>query len=299
MAKKGKTPKTQRRWEAPPVLRRLGRPMGWLLAIAALAVGWSAAERWLAGYVGKRRAGEPSVVLVDQPVWMGDRLQAKLQGTVGEVISPNPLDGEGLTRAARRLARNPWVEDVHRVRRRSPEKVTVHASYREPVALVRARDGFHLIDRKVRRLPGIYSREQLAKLDLPVIKGVEAPPPRQGKPWSGHDVRAGLKLALLIEGESFANEVQAIDVSNDRGRENPRDPHLTLVTDDGAVRWGRPPGEEKYYEPKPEEKLEHIRKLRERFGSIDAGGKVVDVYTDQVLIHPSGEGASLGYTGDS
>ncbi len=267
-------------------LLRWMRVAAWLIAVGGIAAGWYFGRAALVDYVGDRRAAVPEVKIVDAPPWMSPALSRQIRHTVAARVAPDPLDAESLESAAATLQQNPWVERVHGVSREFGGRIEVRAAYRAPVGLIHARDGYHLVDQHGRRLPGAYAQEQLDALDLPVITGVSAAPPREGEPWSGGDVSAGLQLATFIAAQPFADAVEAVDVTNFAGRHDASRPHLLLMTEDGAVRWGRAPGAEQFYEPPAETKLEHIQRVRRKYGSIDAGGQIVDVFGDSVFIHP-------------
>lgn len=269
----------------------------WLVLIGGIVAGAWFGQRALIEHIGQRRAAEPvRVELTDAPAWLGERRLAALRDAVAGAIAADPLDQASLRRAVEALAANPWVEQVHRVTRAGAGRIVAAASYRQPVALIGARDGFHLVDRAGHRLPGVYAYQELRALGLPAITGVRAAPPAQGHAWPGEDVRAGIALALQIAAEPWAGQVRGIDVANYRGRAQHGYPHLTLITARGAVRWGRAVGQEEIYEPPADQKLAMLREVQQSYGSIDANGQTVDVYLDTPMIHA--DAAAPRYTSD-
>lgn len=265
---------------------RLVRIATTLVVLAGLGIGVYFGQTYLKQRIAEQQATAVDVHLVDAPAWLGESRIAELESEVAAVVRADPLDRRSLDKAAAMLASNAWVERVRRIDRGYRGRVDVHLIYREPVALVGARDGFHLVDAEARRLPGVYPYQQVKALGLPAITGVSAAPPAEGDPWPGADVRAGLKLAMLLAGTPWAAQVRAVDVANHAGRADRSYPHLSIITADGTVRWGRTPGEESIYEPPVDEKLAMLERIADSYrGSIDAGGRVVDVFLDTPMIH--------------
>lgn len=271
---------------------------GWVATLAALGAAWHFGEGYLKQHVGERRLVQPHVVLDNLPGWVSPALADQLYIAAGSALSGNPLDQRSLAAVAESLEANPWVEQVYRVARGNAGQVVVFAQYRQPVAVVETSQGYHLVDPTGRKLPGVYKYGQLKALSLPVITGVASSAPADGQPWPGHDVAAGLSLITYLAGQPFSDQIAAVDVTNHDGRRDRARPHLYLVTRNGAVRWGRAPGEphERVYEPDPQKKLRHLLAVQQKFGSIDAGGNIVDVFTDQVLIHPAAQARRISYT---
>ncbi|MHB1157355.1 MAG: cell division protein FtsQ/DivIB [Phycisphaerales bacterium] len=258
-----------------------------------LGFGYVMGRETLMHKVGLDEAAKPDVRFVQVPAWMPPAHLERMKQQMAGVISNDPLDRQSLATAEHLLADNPWVRQVVRVERYRAGRVLVLAYFREPAALVGAKDGFHLIDAQAHRLPGVYTYDQLQQLGLPAITGCAAAPPTQGQLWPGADIVAALRLARLLMDQPFADQVRSIDVANYGGRDNPRDPHLLIKTsggDGGMVRWGRAPGEEGIYEPNAQKKLAMLRRVAASArGAIDAGGCTVDVFTDQPLSHSPAE----------
>jgi len=266
--------------------RRLLRGAGWAAGLVAAAAGLYFAHSRLSEEVAGLRAATPTVVLDAPPGWLGEARAMEIEQLAAAVVSADPMDRESLAEAAERLSANPWIAAVHRVRRAADGTVHVRASYREPVAVVGAQDGFHLVDREGRRLPGVYPWSQVERLGLPAVVGVATAPPPTGSLWRGEDVRAGIELALLIANQPYGEQVRAVDVTNHGGRVRRDEPQLALVTEGGRVRWGRPVGESGVHEPSAARKLAMLERVAEAYGGpIDAGGQVVDVYLDAPMIH--------------
>lgn len=264
----------------------LGLTVLGLLGLAvALGIGWRYGEDALERYVARTHASEVEandVVLVDRPAWMAEAVREELAALVAEQVDANPLDTHSLRDAVDALARSPWVKQVRQVRRVQGGEVLVAANYREPVAIVEALDGYHLVDEEGVELPGLYMDYQVQDLGLPLIEGASAGPAGAGKIWPDMGVRAGVDLVELLATEPYAGQIEAVDVSQRDRRGRVR---LMLRTAGGLVRWGLPVGEERTIEPEAARKLDWLRQVAAQHnGRIDAGGKVVDVYGAAVQV---------------
>lgn len=259
-ARKSKKPAANKAqpWDPQVTLARL-KVAAAIVAIALGAYGWYAAERRLDQYVAQRFGEKPTaarVQLVDAPTWMSPALRDQLRSAAASELSADPLDQQSLEAAYAAVAASPWVRSLHSVRRLGDGRVALHAAYREPVALIEARDGYHLVDAEGVRLIGPYDRAQLDALGMPVVTGVRAGAPRAGARWPGEDVAAGLSLVLLLADEPAAEQIVAYDVSSrgPGGRLN-----LLLQTRGEPILWGMPPGQGQPIEPADSVKLRHLR----------------------------------------
>ena len=276
-----------------------------LLAAAAVVIavlGWRWSEQSLRRYASVHRSvpvESASVELSPRPSWMSDMLADDLRSLVAREVDADPMDTAGLHRAARALQNSPWVRQVWQINRPAGSRVIVRAEYRRPVALIEVTDGYRLVDGQGVCLPGLYLKHQIDSVRLPVLIGVTGRTPRAGKKWSDSAVGSGLALVRLIEVEPYIDQVRAIDLGRRDTRGRMR---LAMCTrDGGVVRWGLPPGQEQSIEPSAATKKQRLVEIYRRRGSIDGGGKVVDIFGADVFIHHmdlthSDEPRSIGYT---
>jgi hypothetical protein len=207
---------------------------------------------------------------------------------------------------------NAWIEEVTLVRRevardKSVQTIQLHAKWRQPVAWVRVGENLYLIDAAGTRLPGEYRREDRVGNRMMVLAGVDLPAgggggsaavPAPGEKWSsgkdggmGEDLTAGLKLAGLLGKADFAGQIEAIDMSNVGGRHDALAPWIKLETiwqtatgTPRTIWWGRPIGQEKYYEVAAAAKVKTLGELNIQFGRIDAGRDYVDIRTENIWL---------------
>ncbi|MEX0744987.1 MAG: hypothetical protein WD118_05245 [Phycisphaeraceae bacterium] len=259
--------------------------------LVTLVVGWRYGERALMDYASARHAQtvEPEQVeLVDAP--LSPLARERLQRLVAGEVSADPLDGLGLQAAAAALRAEPWVRELHQVRRVAGGRVIVEADYREPMAVVQGRDGYHLVDETAVRLPGLYARHQLDDLrerGVPLIVGAASAPGPEGTRWPGDDVRAGLALVQELRDEAFLDQIVAYDSAD---RDAAGRLRLSLhATGGGVVRWGLPPGQEQGIDVPAAVKIDRLRQLHSKpGGAIDAGGKIVEIHGAGInLVNPA------------
>jgi hypothetical protein len=219
------------------------------------------------------------------------------------------LDGKPVKRQA--VGFNAWMENVTQVRRvvardKSVQSIQIFARWREPAAWVRVGDNLYLIDASGTRLPGEYRVSDRGANKLMVVTGVDLPTadgkpavPAPGEGWRtgaggtmGEDLAAGMQLAGQLTRQPFAAQIAAIDVTNLGGRRDSMAPWIVLDTvwqtasgrSPRVVWWGRPTGQERYYEVNGEAKIKTLNELYRRFSRIDAGRDYVDIRTEVVWL---------------
>jgi hypothetical protein len=261
---------------------------------------WWHAQRHLVNYLGshpEHAARNLQVEMVNMPSWMNPQVHDDLRLLAARQVGRNPFNVHSLRSVHDALSQNAWVDRVERVERISADHVRVHATYRQPVAFIERGSECYLIDHQGIRLPGVYRIQQATQLPLPILRGVDSPVVLEGKAWTGPAVQAGLSLVRELAREPYSHQVETIDVS---GRDSRGRIHLAIMTGrGGVVRWGLPPGQEQSVEPPASTKRAWLAQLVRENGSIDAGGKMVDLYRAAVFVHlPPGReiGQREGYT---
>ena len=265
------------------VAGRLGAVKLLLLAIglgAALS-GWWLARRALWDYAGQHMAHPLKVELGDAPDWMDQLVRQQLSSTIVSRLTRDRFDSYELDDTVATLEQNPWVERVHRLHRRRQSHVVLSATYRRPIAIVDCEDGFHRVDRHGVQLPGLFTRGRVKALGLPLVVGVRTQPRGAGRLWLGEDLAAALGLIEVLSGQSYFDQIEAVDVHDLDRRGQPR---LVLRTRHGMVRWGLRPGRGEPIEPNTATKLRRLAQVYREWQSIDAGGKTVDIFGPAVFI---------------
>jgi hypothetical protein len=235
-----------------------------------------------------------------------DRLQNPQDQEILRAIAENytGIEKDGTNRWT--LRSNGWIKQITEVRRviapdRKSQTIEIYAEYRKPAAWVLHGAKAYLIDADMVRLParvggpsGEYTAaDRKIYPNLMTITGLDASPkavPAPSATWAAADLSAGMKLANLLRREAFISQIDAIDVSNFQGRKNDREPWIVLNTiwastadasKPRVVHWGRPIGEEKFYEVSAGAKLKVLKQLHVLYNRIDANHDYVDIRTEQ------------------
>ena len=218
----------------------------------------------------------PVLTLLDLPADIPDLVEADLYGAAADLLTRPWLDKQLCRDLAGRLASVGWVERVNFVRRRADGVFEVSCRYRLPVAMVRQRNEFILVDAAGVRLPGSYRRNPSWLL----IEGVEQEAPAPGVMWKGEDLRAALAVLTALESELCFGQITGVAVDHFAGRRDRRRSHVALLTDqtDGRIAWGSAPGYE-VEENTTAQKIAILRANCDRTGRADANHPVIDVST--------------------
>lgn len=273
----------------------------WILkgSVAALVLGsviWGMVR--LREHVGQTLAysqDPPAVILRNRPAWMSDGLAAQIARSVQPTQGSSALDRNVLAEVAAALQANSWVKQVHQVRRgyerAAGDTIEIECEYRAPMALVASNNQYILIDTDGVRLPEscVYTQAPPpivfapdGRVNIRIIEGVAALPPREGYVWPGEDLKAGLDLVKLLYGRDYADDVIRVSVANFSQRGH-RDGQITLLTRQGTkIAWGEPINRDFYAEVHPTQKLNRLAALYRKTGRCDGGYEFVSLRMDAV-----------------
>jgi len=236
---------------------------------------------------------------------------------------------DGKQQNGQEVGYNAWIRKVTEVRRdqgkdKTEQTIRISAEWRVPAAWIRVDapaasapatlpDGatlvtrpsaFYLVDTEGVRLPGEYHAADRTGAGLMTITGIEMPAdgadavPAPGQKWTpgkgtvlGDDLTAGMQLVDALRRQRFARQIDAIDMSNFKGKKDVQAAWIELETvwrkADGSprtVEWGRPIGEEKYYEVQAPVKIQRLNNFYAQFNRIDAGRDYVDIRFDWTML---------------
>jgi len=255
-------------WDPQRTLAGL-KILGIAAAVILTIVGYCWLEQSLMIYTSQTTTATvlaEQIRLIDAPQWLDQDVAQRLQRITAQRINDDPMDAESLRIAAKVLAAEPWIAGVRQVRRGSNGVVSIHADYRQPVALIEMGNAYGLVDRQ----GALLKWDDPATWALPVITGISrsrlAMP---GQRYSGEDITAALALAQTLGGEPYMDQVTSIDAS---GRDRMGRVQLVLYTDRSWVVWGPSPGSERSWEPGAAKKLGLLREAA-RVSTIDAAGR--------------------------
>jgi hypothetical protein len=265
-----------------------------IIFISALAI----AFHFTREYVDKRVAFStqpPTIVLTNRPVWMTDLLAEQIIRSVRPAGTYSAFDEQMLADRVAILKTNPWIKEVKQVRRvygKAPgDTVEIDCDYRAPIALIHWGEYFWLIDGDGVRLPEQFTANHVKDIvvgqdkhiNIRVIEGVSKPPVEAGHKWPGEDLVAGIDMVKQLYGQPWAEEIVKVDVSNFEGRNEMKEPQITLVTKyDTVIRWGEPLNLKFFVEAPPAVKLSRLEDVYKQYGRIDAKQPWIDIRFDWI-----------------
>jgi hypothetical protein len=247
-------------------------------------------------FVGRKIAFPPEpphVVLKNRPVWMSDLLAEEIVRAAKPAGAHSAFDHQVLVDIDRILRASPWIRDVRQVRRvyqdQPGDTIEIDCDYRAPVALVEWGSYYWLVDGEGVKLPAQFTAGQLNhvvygadhKMNIRVIRGVQSPPVNAGNKWGGDDLQAGLDMLKTLYGQSFAEEIVSVDVSNYDHRQSLRNAQLTLWTvRNTQIHWGTPINGRTEFEIPTARKLENLKLIYAKCGRVDAVHEELDIRLD-------------------
>jgi hypothetical protein len=121
-------------------------------------------------------------------------------------------------------------------------------------------------------------------MNIRIIDGVHNPPVQSGQKWPGGDLAAGLEMVKLLYGQTYAEDIVKVDVSNFAGRLDLKEPQLVLGTKyDTQIRWGRPVNSKDFFVEIPTaRKLDLLRRVYEQYGRADGRQQWIDIRFDKI-----------------
>lgn len=303
-SKKPKTVKVKDPARSDLIRRAVLHSLSAIVLIGLLAFGYYRLKKYVEGdlLVATR---PPRVVIKNRPAWMSDALAAQIVHSLQPTSAHSAFDKKLLVDTVATLNRNPWIKQVHEVRRaydKEPgDTLEIDCDFRAPIALVHWKDLFWIVDTEGVKLPEEFTVAQLpsiirgadGKLNIRIVEGVAEAPVESGRQWAGADLAAALDLVKLLYGQPFAEEIVQVDVANYGGRIDPREAQISFITKyDTAIRWGRPLNAKDFFaEIPPSEKLDHLRQIWQQYHRVDAGVQWIDIRLDKIT-YPTARDAS-------
>lgn len=252
----------------------------------------------------------PTVTIRNRPAWMSDALALQIARAVRPHGARSAMDHQLLKDIAEVLSHNPWVRQVRQVRRaygQAPgDIIEIDCEFRAPIALVPYRNEYILVDGEGHKLPERFPITQQpprvlfgsdGRVNIRIIEGVAAMPPYvDGQRWAGEDLQAGLDMVKLLYDQPFAEEIHRVNVANYKGRRNPREAQIALITRYRTeIRWGEPVKLAFHAEVSPSEKLQRLATLHQRYGRVDCGHPWIDIRLDRIMYPSEDRPLARGY----
>lgn len=229
-----------------------------------------------------------SIVLEDPPAWVGQQLKKKIyDAAIAGIKDLTP--GENTTRSIQSNLQHgvAWLDDVKV--QTTHEQIIIQAAYRRPIALVKL--GLHKF----------YVDEELTVLDfvpisnLPIVKveGLSSVMkiPSPGQVWRREDLAEAVAILVKLDrmdrlvtpDKPLLYEIESIDVSNYKGRQDKRFAHIIFYAKDSTeIIWGAEIGTwAQHFEAKDEEKLAKLYNYYKQRGSLQHGAKYINLRDPQ------------------
>lgn len=263
---------------------RAGMAALWLIGAAGLVAGWIFGVPRLEAYVSDHnRATAVQVRFAHVPKWMSEEVHTQLLLTAKHQLRADPLMRDDLAAAREALMTTGWFIDVSQVRRVEPGLVEIRATFADPYALIRDREGDHLVDRSGRLLPMTFETGPPANAIVITGAGFDRPV-RAGQAWEGADVEAALQLLHVVNAQPWRDQVVQIDASEYLSGER-----LSLLTATPCrIIWGRSPTEQSAVEVPASQKVKYLTWLFENYQRIDMGhAGTIDIRGDKVDLWPA------------
>jgi hypothetical protein len=253
----------------------------------ALIVGLVFLDRYIKKNVSP--AGETAYIeLSDPPAWISQSLRDKIIAAALASDDDIRPDEDAARLIHNNLVRSvAWLQSV-RVKT-THEKILIEADYRKPLALVKfGRQKFY-VDAEMVVLDFI----PMSRLPIVSVKGfstiIKMPP--AGKVWPQEDIAAAVAVLarldrmdkLVTPDKPLLFEIDSIDVSNFKGREDSRFAHIILYAKDKTeIIWGAEINAwAQYLEAKDEEKLAKLYTYYKEYGLLTGGAKYIDLRNPQ------------------
>ncbi len=215
--------------------------------------------------------------LIDVPLWVNEPLQTKIYAAAAPNGNLKPNEETA------RLVRNnlvrkvPWLDQV-RVQT-THDSIQISGKWRRPLVLARSSMNKFYVDSDMVVLDYV----PLPNLHIVRIEGLPLiiKTPLLGRVWQRDDIAAAVEILTNLRRmdenvtpeKPLLYDIASIDISNFKGRENTRFPHIVLYTKDNTeIIWGAELREwPKYLESTDEQKLAKLYEYYKKHGSLLGG----------------------------
>jgi len=278
-----------------------------ICVVVAIVVGFVLLDKYAKKLVPSW-ADSIEVELIEPPAWVNESLRDKIIAASTRLLAPSAGSGRALSEAegrrgegikldedAARLIQNnldrniAWLKEV--TVRTTHDKILIEADYRKPLALVKFGQLKFYVDAEMVVLDFI----PMPHLPIVKVKGaatiIRIGGPPVGKVWLQEDIAVAVAILarldrmdqLVTPNKPLLFEIDSIDVSNFKGRENSKFAHIILYAKNNTeIIWGVEIGAwAQYLEAKDEGKLAKLYTYYKEYGLLTSGAKYIDLRTPQ------------------
>ncbi|MEJ2702057.1 MAG: hypothetical protein P8Z79_06405, partial [Sedimentisphaerales bacterium] len=264
-----------------PRLVSMLKLLGAVSALCGIAIGLVLLDK----YVGETTAAPKDGIraeLVDVPAWVTEPLQEKVCAAA-RGYSGNPrLDEDAALSVQRQIAEQvAWLDNVEV--RITHGCLRIQGHWRKPIALVKSGLTKFYVDAE----QVVLDYVPMPNLSIVRVTGlplVTAVPPL-GEVWPRNDLAAAVQILerldrmdkTLTPDKPLLSEIDRINVSNYKGRENDKNAHVILYSKDNTeIVWGAEIGTwQRQLESTDEEKLAKLYGYYKIYGTLSGGVKFI------------------------
>lgn len=229
-----------------------------------------------------------TIHLVDVPEWVNEPLKERIYAAARADANDLRVHED----AARSVQRNverlvPWLHEVEV--QAAHDGIYIKGKWRKPLALVELGLRRFYVD------AGLLVLDVVPMPNLPItkVKGLSAVPrlPAPGDRWQRDDLAAAVDILSRLDqmdrsltpDKPLLYEIDRIDVSNFKGRQNTRLPHIVLYARDNTeIIWGAEIGAwQRHLEATDREKLAKLYGYYKEYGSLSGGVKYINLRDPQ------------------
>ena len=251
--------------------------------LCGIAIGLVLLEKYV-GETTPASADEAGPVLVDIPTWVNEQLKERVYAAArGHGENPR-LDEDAALSVQRNITEQiAWLDDVKV--RITGGRLCIEGRWRKPVALIKSGLYKFYVDAEQVAL-NYVPMPSLTIVQVTGLPLVTAVPPL-GKVWHRNDLAAAIKILdrldrmdkSLTPDRPLLREIDRIDVSNFKGRQNSNDSHIILYSKDNTeIMWGAEMGAwQRHLESTDEEKLAKLYHYYETYGTLSGGVKYINL----------------------
>lgn len=268
-------------WE--PKLMSMLKMLGIVCTLCGIAVGLVFLEQ----YVRKMNStskNDMSADLIDVPAWVTEPLKEKVYAAVRDYGENPILDENGALSIQRKIAEQiAWLDNVKV--RITHGRLCIAGRWRKPVALIQSGPFKFYVDAEQVALDYVpMPNLTIVKVTgIPVVIAI----PALGKPWPRNDLAAAIQIlgrlarmdSTLTPDKPLLQEIDRIDVSNYKGRQNSNKAHIILYSKDNTeIMWGAEMGTwQRHLESTDEEKLAKLYNYYQTYGTLSGGVKFINL----------------------
>jgi len=286
---KAKTTKKKKRRADRHVydLTSIVRILAMVGVFAAIAVGFAVLDRYVQETVPASRKID-YIELINPPNWLNQQLKDKIYAAATSGGQNLKIDEDAAQKVQENLqAKLAWLHDVKT--QITAEKILVRARYRKPVALVKLGLRKFYVDAELVILDFV----PMANLPIVEVEGLSPvlKMPAVGQVWKRDDLAAAVAILTRLDKmdrritpeKPLLSEIESIDVSNFKGREDKRFAHIVLYAKDRTeIIWGAEVDAwAQHFEAKDEEKLAKLYNYYKERGSLLHGAKYINLRDPQ------------------